>query len=254
MDFSQNNAGGEHHLQLSWVALMQVQDRIAFVRKLLPGPEGARTAYMNVVARLSSMVAQTSQDAVSISRKSASLRTVPAHVFMQEIPTTPPSPRESPGGISRARADFLNASGPYTSAKARETERKSIINEILETEREYIRDLEIMQVISFPLVLTACAISAFPRMRPSTLTRSIPGLIPAQQFADELSTKSINDRDTLQRMLPNLLALLNFQQRFLISMEHVAEQPWPQQEWGRLFSDNVRAHPIVPDRPPLRPR
>lgn len=127
---------------------------------------------------------------------------LPQHVFMEEIPPTPPSALESPGAAGRARADSI-ASPPSVPPTARDAERKNIINEILVTERKYVGDLEIMQ-----------------------------------QFANELATRGIMDRDTLHRMFPNLSALLDFQQRFLINMEQVAEQPWPQQQWGRLFSEN----------------
>ncbi|KZV80866.1 hypothetical protein EXIGLDRAFT_629463 [Exidia glandulosa HHB12029] len=124
---------------------------------------------------------------------------LPQHVFMHDIPPTPPSALESPGGAGRPRADSITSVPP----SAREAERKNIINEILVTERKYVGDLEIMQ-----------------------------------QFANELATRGIIDRDTLHRMFPNLPALFDFQQRFLISMEQVAEQPWPQQRWGRLFAEN----------------
>lgn len=86
---------------------------------------------------------------------------------MQEIPPTPPSALESPGGAGRPRADSI-ASTPSIPPTAREAERKNIINEILVTERKYVGDLEIMQVISFafePALLTSRAPIPYSRAR-----------------------------------------------------------------------------------------
>ena len=47
------------------------------------------------------------------------------------------------------------------------------------------------------------------------------------------------DRDTLHLLFPGLNKLLNFQRKFLIKVESIAELPWHEQRWGVLFSENV---------------
>lgn len=53
------------------------------------------------------------------------------------------------------------------------------------------------------------------------------------------------DRDTLHLLFPGLNKLLNFQRRFLIKVESIAEVPWNEQHWGLLFTEYVSrsAHP-----------
>ena len=47
------------------------------------------------------------------------------------------------------------------------------------------------------------------------------------------------DRDTLHLLFPGLNKLLNFQRRFLIKVESIAELPWRDQRWGLQFDENV---------------
>lgn len=47
------------------------------------------------------------------------------------------------------------------------------------------------------------------------------------------------DLDTIYLLFPNLNKLLNFQRKFLIRLEGMAELPWPDQRWGQAFLDCV---------------
>ncbi|KAG6840690.1 hypothetical protein C0991_005049 [Blastosporella zonata] len=89
-------------------------------------------------------------------------------------------------------------------ANAQETARNNIIREMVETERKYVQDLEIMQA------------------RPLNL--------PFPLF--------IIDQDTIHLLFPNLNKLLNFQRKFLIRFESTAELPWQSQRWGQLFLES----------------
>lgn len=66
-----------------------------------------------------------------------------------------------------------------------------------------------------------------------------------QKYATTLLHSRIIDQDTIHHLFPGLLKLLDFQRRFLISMEQIAEIPWKDQAWGKLFTDNVRTD-IIP--------
>lgn len=48
------------------------------------------------------------------------------------------------------------------------------------------------------------------------------------------------DRETIHLLFPGLKDLLNFQRRFLIKLESMAEQSWGDQSWGLPFTENVR--------------
>ena len=47
------------------------------------------------------------------------------------------------------------------------------------------------------------------------------------------------DQDTIHLLFPNLNKLLNFQRKFLIRLESIAEAPWQDQRWGLPFIENV---------------
>ncbi|KAJ7725854.1 hypothetical protein DFH07DRAFT_248202 [Mycena maculata] len=85
-------------------------------------------------------------------------------------------------------------------ANAQEAARNNIIREMVETERKYVQDLEIMQ-----------------------------------KYATALSQSNLIDQDTIHLLFPNLNKLLNFQRRFLIRLEGIAELPWQDQRWGQQF-------------------
>ena len=48
------------------------------------------------------------------------------------------------------------------------------------------------------------------------------------------------DQDTIHLLFPNLNKLVNFQRKFLIRLESIAELIWQEQRWGLPFIENVR--------------
>jgi cell division control protein 24 len=74
---------------------------------------------------------------------------------------------------------------------------------MVETERKYVQDLEVMQ-----------------------------------KYATALSQSNTIDQDTIHLLFPGLNKLLNFQRKFLIRVESTAEMPWKDQRWGLLFLEN----------------
>ncbi|KAK7045559.1 Guanine nucleotide exchange factor for Cdc42p [Paramarasmius palmivorus] len=112
----------------------------------------------------------------------------------------PPSP---PFLASHDSYDSLAESAPPPApSNSKEAARNNIVREIVETERKYVQDLEIMQ-----------------------------------KYATALSQSNIIDQDTIHFLFPNLNKLLNFQRKFLIRLESTAEQPWTEQRWGAPFLD-----------------
>ncbi|KAG1807666.1 uncharacterized protein BJ212DRAFT_1437005 [Suillus subaureus] len=81
--------------------------------------------------------------------------------------------------------------------------RNNIIRELVETERKYVQDLEVMQ-----------------------------------RYATALSQSNTIDQDTIHYLFPGLNKLLNFQRKFLIRLESTAEMAWRDQRWGLLFLEN----------------
>ncbi|KAI0633413.1 hypothetical protein C8Q77DRAFT_1217822 [Trametes polyzona] len=79
--------------------------------------------------------------------------------------------------------------------------RANIIKELVDTERKYVQDLEVMQ-----------------------------------RYCD--AAVQYIDRDTLHLLFPGLNKLLNFQRKFLIKVESIAELPWNEQRWGLPFTEN----------------
>ena len=47
------------------------------------------------------------------------------------------------------------------------------------------------------------------------------------------------DNDTIHMLFPNLIQLIQFQRKFLIKLEMIAESPWEEQRWGHLFEESV---------------
>ncbi|KAJ6511788.1 Dbl homology domain-containing protein [Mycena vulgaris] len=78
--------------------------------------------------------------------------------------------------------------------------RDNIIRELVETEKKYVGDLEIMQ-----------------------------------KYANALSRSRLLDEDTLHRLFSNLTPILNFQRKFLVGLEGTVDLPWQEQRWGRHF-------------------
>ncbi|KAG9121785.1 hypothetical protein FRC07_002111, partial [Ceratobasidium sp. 392] len=78
--------------------------------------------------------------------------------------------------------------------------RKAHIQRIMDAERKYVADLEVMH-----------------------------------EYARELIQKDIVEAHIVQQLFPRLNELLDFMWRFLIEMEDVAVSPWDAQGWGALF-------------------
>lgn len=61
-----------------------------------------------------------------------------------------------------------------------------------------------------------------------------------QKYANALSSSSAINQDTIHVLFPGLSKLLDFQRRFLITLEGCVELPWKEQRWGMHFTRNVR--------------
>ncbi|KZT19918.1 hypothetical protein NEOLEDRAFT_1076967 [Neolentinus lepideus HHB14362 ss-1] len=124
---------------------------------------------------------------------------LPENVFMEAPPSSPPSifpTHESSESLATSEAT------PHFSApaNAQEAARMNIIREMVETERKYVQDLEVMQ-----------------------------------NYSNALSQSNTIDQDTIHLLFPNLNKLLNFQRKFLIRFEGTAEMSWKDQRWGCHF-------------------
>ncbi|KAJ7045480.1 hypothetical protein C8F04DRAFT_940314 [Mycena alexandri] len=121
------------------------------------------------------------------------------HLSADAFETSPPSPgfMSSHDSYDSLAGDTNSAAPP---ANAQEAARNNIIREMVETERKYVQDLEIMQ-----------------------------------KYATALSQSNLIDQDTIHLLFPNLNKLLNFQRKFLIRLEGTAELAWQDQRWGQHF-------------------
>ncbi|KAI5120645.1 hypothetical protein M0805_007982 [Coniferiporia weirii] len=126
---------------------------------------------------------------------------LPDDCFQEAPPMSPPSLIASQDSSdSLVNPDSPTQPGPVN---AQENARNNIIREIVETERKYVQDLEHMQ-----------------------------------KYAVALNASSAIDQDTIHLLFPGLNKLLDFQRRFLIKLEGVAELPWREQRWGIHFVEN----------------
>jgi len=138
-------------------------------------------------------------------------------------PDTFDSPPPSPPSIS-SHDSLDSLAGEATAvppANAQESARNNIIREMVETERKYVQDLEVMQV---HLNSDCLFVYVF---------------ISLQKYSNALSQANIIDQDTIHLLFPNLNKLLNFQRKFLIRFESTAELPWQNQRWGQHFLESV---------------
>ncbi|KAH8119326.1 hypothetical protein DFH11DRAFT_1501691 [Phellopilus nigrolimitatus] len=126
---------------------------------------------------------------------------LPDDCFQEAPPMSPPSSLPS----HESTDSLLNPDSPMQAApiNAQENARNNIIREMVETERKYVQDLEHMQ-----------------------------------KYAVALNSNSAIDQDTIHLLFPGLNKLLDFQRRFLIKLEGVAELPWKEQRWGLHFIEN----------------
>ncbi|KAG9316496.1 hypothetical protein JVU11DRAFT_2538 [Chiua virens] len=123
---------------------------------------------------------------------------LPSDVF-EPAPTSPPllASQESLDSFAN------HASNVTITSNAPDAARNNIVREMVETERKYVQDLEVMQ-----------------------------------KYATALSQSNTIDQDTIHLLFPGLNKLLNFQRKFLIRLESIAELPWKDQRWGLHFLEN----------------
>ncbi|KAF8876711.1 hypothetical protein CPB84DRAFT_1838662 [Gymnopilus junonius] len=123
------------------------------------------------------------------------------HLPPEAFEQSSPSPRSGPEFSSTdSLSDTLP---PQQPSNPKDSEKNNIIKEMVETERKYVQDLEIMQ-----------------------------------KYSNALSQANLMDQDTIHLLFPNLNKLLNFQRKFLIRLEGTAELPWQDQRWGQHFLEN----------------
>ncbi|KAG2079086.1 hypothetical protein BDR04DRAFT_1124128 [Suillus decipiens] len=123
---------------------------------------------------------------------------LPSALF-DAAPLSPPL-MSTHDSIDSLVGDVQNAPVP---AGPQDAARNNIIRELVETERKYVQDLEVMQ-----------------------------------RYATALSQSNTIDQDTIHYLFPGLNKLLNFQRKFLIRLESTAEMAWRDQRWGLLFLEN----------------
>ncbi|KAJ7457256.1 Dbl homology domain-containing protein [Mycena galericulata] len=116
----------------------------------------------------------------------------------------PPNAFESTPAVNPSESGrVLSTPRDPTSAhasKAQETARKNCINEIVETERKYVKDLEAML-----------------------------------KYVGILSESKRIDEDTRRRLFANIDEIFHFQCKFLIRLERTAVLEWQDQRWGQDF-------------------
>ncbi|KDQ21397.1 hypothetical protein BOTBODRAFT_50042 [Botryobasidium botryosum FD-172 SS1] len=132
------------------------------------------------------------------------IQRLPPHVFMDEDVPLSPTTSGNPESPQENRPCDTSGYPPLTfppPANAQEADRQQVLKELIITERKYVQDLEVMQA-----------------------------------YASALGKDGIMDQDTIHHLFPQLNQLLDFQRHFLIALEGVVEQPWPQQRWGHAFT------------------
>jgi cell division control protein 24 len=134
-------------------------------------------------------------------------------------PDSPPSMLSSQDSTDSLTTDTTSVSTPVN---AQETARNNIIREMVETERKYVQDLEIMQVRPF-----------------NSLAYFLLTYTFVQKYSNALSQSNTISQDTIHLLFPGLNKLLNFQRKFLIRLESTAEVAWKDQRWGLHFIENV---------------
>jgi cell division control protein 24 len=68
---------------------------------------------------------------------------LPEEIFVQQAPSSPPSLSSAHQSTDSIASDTHHSPQPVS---AREAARSNIIRELVETERKYVQDLEVMQV------------------------------------------------------------------------------------------------------------
>ncbi|KAG9295693.1 hypothetical protein G9A89_001710 [Geosiphon pyriformis] len=103
---------------------------------------------------------------------------------------------EEKGLLNLSRRQFLRNSDPL----APTDNRARVVHELLETERKYVQDMEVLQ-----------------------------------DYARQLQNQEIVSPDTIHHLFANLNQLVDFQRRFLIGVETNASLPSSEQRFGYLF-------------------
>ncbi|KAF7318761.1 Rho guanine nucleotide exchange factor scd1 [Mycena chlorophos] len=91
-------------------------------------------------------------------------------------------------------------STPFKLERYPESHRINVLRELVETERKYNSDLEVLQ--KYLVAVADC---------------------------------NLMDEETISLVFPNVDQLVEFQAQFLRALEGTVEQPWPEQRWGQAF-------------------
>lgn len=148
-----------------------------------------------------------------------------------------------PGAVTPGGAALLALGGPaFGGAPAAMGEAGNIVHEIMDTERKYVQELELLQVS----LVSFLAVFRFPArrlMRPPLLA----ALSLSQGYQTAVVQNGLISQDTAHLIFSNLHKLLDFQRRFQISMETEAEKGsganWRMGDWGKAFLKHVRVLP-----------
>ncbi|TRM69275.1 hypothetical protein BD626DRAFT_421369 [Schizophyllum amplum] len=128
----------------------------------------------------------------------AMVNMLPSELFEEDPPTPPMLP--SQGSTDSLASDAMLAPPPSAGSAGAKA---NVLRELVETERKYVGDLEVMH-----------------------------------KYSQALFQRNLLTQDLILLLFPNLNKLINFQRQFLIQMEATFEQPWHDQRWGQLFLDN----------------
>ncbi|TFY68786.1 hypothetical protein EVJ58_g791 [Rhodofomes roseus] len=135
------------------------------------------------------------------------VRVLPEDVFIEPKPSSPSL------ASAQQSTDSLTSDSVATSAETSEGGARfnNIVRELVETERKYVQDLEVMQ-----------------------------------RYSQAATQMNALDRETIHLLFPGLKDLLNFQRKFLIKLESMAEQSWGDQSWGTPFMENrICKYPLL---------
>jgi cell division control protein 24 len=101
-----------------------------------------------------------------------------------------------------------------------------VVREILDSERKYVQDLEVLQV-----------------RRVCVLAHHLNACLPTfliQDYQRQVAANDIITQDQIHNLFLNLNTLADFQRRFLIGVEANASRPPDEQRFGHLFLQMVR--------------
>ncbi|KZT11071.1 uncharacterized protein LAESUDRAFT_643658 [Laetiporus sulphureus 93-53] len=122
---------------------------------------------------------------------------LPEDVFVEPPPSSPAL------ASAQQSTESLTSESGVTASSTDGGARFNIIKELVETERKYVQDLEVMQ-----------------------------------KYSNAASQMNVIDQDTIHLLFPGLNKLLNFQRKFLIKLESIAELSWDEQRWGFPFTES----------------